>query len=224
MLKIEFLRIKDSGSQAADSNGGAETASKTVATTPNSSETSPPDRLAEVHQTLVALQGLFEEQISNNQCQKEQFDALYEEMVGYKDNFILEEFHKPVISALLPVYDSFVALESQLGGILDAQEEVRSGKLTQFQQNLENTRHQLLEALRRLEVEPYPDPESRRKLDKELHRTIEVIEVDTAEKDFEVETSHRTGFFWRGKVFRPEDVTIYRYKPPKTEEGEETNG
>lgn len=221
MLKIEFLRIEDSGSQAADSNGGAETASKTVATTPNSSETSPPDRLAEVHQTLEGLQELFEKQISKGQ---QMFDALYEEMAGYKNNFILEEFHKPVISALLPVYDSFVALESQLGGILDAQEDVRSGKLTQFQQNLENTRHQLLEALRLLDVHPYPDPESRRKLDKELHKTIKVIEVDTAEKDFEIETSHRTGFFWRGKMFRPEDVTIYRYNPPKTEEGEETNG
>lgn len=223
MLKIEFLRIEDSGSQAADSNGGAETASKTVATTPNSSETSPPDNLAEVHQTLAALRGLFEEQISNNRCQKEQFDALYEEMIGYKDNFLLEAF-KPIIGSLLPIYDSFVSLKSQLDGILDDQEEVRSGKLTQFQQNLENTRDQLLEALRLLDVHPYPDPESRRKLDKELHRTIEVIEVDTAEKDLEIETSHRTGFFWRGKVFRPEDVTIYRYNPPKTEEGEETNG
>lgn len=224
MLKIEFLRIKDSGSQAADSNGGAETASKTVATTPNSSETSPPDRLAEVHQTLVALQGLFEESISKTTgVQKEQFDALYEEMRGYKDNFLLEEL-EPVLKSLLPIYDSFVSLISQLDGILDDPEEVRSGKLTQFQQNLENTRHQLLDALRLRDVHPYPDPESRRKLDKELHRTIEVIEVDTAEKDFEIETSHRTGFFWRGKVFRPEDVTIYRYKPPKTEGGEETNG
>ena len=219
MLKIEFLRIEDSGSQAADSNGGAETASKTVATTPNSSETSPPDRLVEVHQTLEGLQELFKKQISNGQ---QLFDALYEEMAGYKNNFILEEFHKPVISALLPIYDSFVALESQLGGILDAQEDVRSGKLIQFQQNLENTRHQLLEALRRLDVHPYQG--HREKYDRELHEAVKVIKVDTAEKDFEIETVHRSGFYWRGKVFRPEQVTVSRYNSPKTEEGEETNG
>ena len=35
ILKIVFLWIEDSGSQAADSNGGAETASETDATTPN---------------------------------------------------------------------------------------------------------------------------------------------------------------------------------------------
>lgn len=218
MLKIEFLRIEDSGSQAADSNGGAETASETDATTPNSSETSPPDRLAEVHQTLEGLQELFEKQISNGQ---QLFDALYEEMAGYKNNFMLEEF-KTVIRPLLPVYDSFVALESQLGDILDAQEEVRSGKLTDFQQNLANTRIQLLEALRRLDVHPYQG--SREKYDPKLQEAIEVIEADTAEKDFEIKTVHRSGFYWRDEEFRPEQVTIYRYNSPKTEEGKETNG
>lgn len=222
MLKIEFLRIEDSDSQAADSNDGAETASETDATTPNSSETSPPDRLAEVHQTLEGLQELFEKQIANSQ---QLFDLLHKEMTGYKNNFIHEEFYKPVIKNLLPVYDSFVALESQLGGILDAQEEVRSGKLTDFQQNLANARIQLLEALRRrpLDVRPYQG--SQEKYDEELQEAIEVIEVDTAEKDFKIETVHRSGFYWRDdEVFRLEQVTIYRYNPPKTEEGEETNG
>ena len=220
MRKIIFLQIEDSGSQAADSNGGAETASETDATTPNSSETSPPDNLAEVHQTLEGLQELFEKQISNNQCQ---FDALHKEMVGYKEEFIFK-FLEPVIRDLLPVYDSFVALESQLRDILNAQEEVRSGNLTDFQQHLENVRLQLVEALRRQHVLPYQNPESRKKLDEELHKTVDAIEVDTAEKHLEIATVHKSGFYWRGKVFRPAEVTVYRYNRPKTEEGEETNG
>lgn len=251
ILNMIFIWIEDSGSQAAGSNGGAETprafvrqflerwaadsngdaetASETTATTvpstlaePNSSETSPPDRLAEVHQTLVALQELFEQSSNNQQSQKEMFKMLHEEMTGYKENFVLEEFRKPAIRDLLPVYDSFELLESQLGGILNAQEEVRSEKLTDFQENLKNARFQLLDALEQLGVHPYDKPQE--KLDPKLHKAVEVIEVDTDEKDLEIATVHKIGFCLRGKVIRPEEVTVYRYNPPKTEEGEETNG
>lgn len=254
ILNMIFIWIEDSGSQAAgsnggaetprafvrqflerwaaDSNGGAETASETDATTvpstlaePNSSETSPPDRLAEVHQTLAALEELFKKQISNNQqSQKEMFKMLYEEMTGYKENFVHKEFHKPVIGDLLPVYDSFESLESQLRDILNAQEEVRSEKLTDFQENLKNARFQLLEALHRLGVRRYDNDKPQKKLDPKLHKAVAVSKVDTAEKDLEIETVHRIGFYFRGEVFRPEEVTVYRYNPPKTEEGEETNG
>lgn len=172
-----------------------------------------PDALAGIHQTLVGLQELFEKQISRNQSQTKMFDALYREMKDYKEDFLLEALHKPIIKDLLSVYDSFASLESQLAEMLNAVKRIRPKALDegllQFQQNLENARFELEEVLYRMDVTPYEEhPET---LDRQLHKTLKVIPADTPEQDWQVAEIHKIGFYWRGKVFRPEEVTIFRY-------------
>ena len=141
--------------------------------------------LTDIEQRLVALQELFEKQIARNQNQTEMFDKLHAEMKDYKESFLLEVLHKPIIHNLIQLYDSFVALESQF-------DDICSGK------------------------------------DKQLHKTRKVIPSDDPEQDQKIAEVHKIGFYWREKVFRPEEVTIYRYttstqQPNEIEHGSPSN-
>ena len=213
----------------------------------DASQTDPaaPEALETVNQSLLALQVLFEKQIARNQNQNQMFDAIYREMKDYKENVLLEAFHKPIIHNLIRFYDDFVVIESQLSGIIETFESAEtqsgstssglfnkkrphepsdvmaklSGDLSQFQINLENVRYELEEVLYRMDVTPYEEhPE---KLDRKLHKTLKAIPTDNPDKDRDVAEIHKIGFYWREKVFRPEEVTIFRYNE---KEEEVTNG
>ena len=161
-----------------------------------------------IQQSLAALQDSFEKQIARNQNQTEMFDKIYAEMKDYKESFLLEVLHKPIIHNIIQLYDSYVLLEDQLDVILNA-EAMLSDSLTQYRNNLENFRYKLEEVLYRLDVTPYA--ESSTTLDKQLHKTRQTVSTDDPELDKTIAEVHKIGFIWREKVFRPEEVTIYRY-------------
>jgi molecular chaperone GrpE (heat shock protein) len=191
--------------------------------------------LTEMNQTLAALQDLFEKQITRNQNQTQMYDKMYAEMKDYKESFLLEVLHKPVIHNLIQLYDSFISLESQLDDILIGKEErTLLDQLSQYRNNLENFRFKLEEVLYRMDVTPYKDsPET---LDRQLHKTRKVLSSNDPEQDQKVAEVHKIGFNWRDKVFRPEEVTIFRYTPatqnpegtvsisPSGEKGGKTDG
>lgn len=168
----------------------------------------PDNEFSVIQQSLAALQDSFEKQIARNQNQTEMFDKMYAEMKDYKESFILEVLHKPIIHNLIQLYDSYVLLESQLDDILN-EEEVLSESLSQYRNNLENFRYKLEEVLYRLDVTPYS--ETSKTLDRQLHKTRRTISTDDPEQDMLIAEVHKIGFNWREKVFRPEEVTIYRY-------------
>ena len=272
---------------------------------------------AQTDQRLTDLHELFDKQIVRNQNQKQMFDTIYREMTSYKEDALLEAYHKPIIHNLIQLYDNLELVESQLEGIRKTFESLGSqsedvsgtfesfgiwfgglrgrereellkklrpsdeklatelegfgkvsedksspsqanteltdepaqfqkrqedrlylsqlkGELSQFQENLENVRYELEEVLYRMDVTPYEEhPE---KLDQKLHKTLKTTPTDDPDKDREVVEIHKTGFYWRERVFRPEEVTIFRYaqpagKPEETvvenptdEKGDETDG
>ncbi len=180
-----------------------------------------PNAISEVRQSLAALQDLFEKQISRNQNQTEMFDKLYAEMKDYKESFLLEVLHKPIIHNLIQLYDSFVSLESQFDDIGSGNDEDMKIVLTQYRKNLENFRFKLEEVLFRMDVSPYT--ESSDTLDRQLHKTRKVIPSDNPEQDRKIAEVHKIGFNWRGKVFRPEEVTIYRYNSTSQESDDNVN-
>ena len=217
--------------QPEDNNNIVETSAEMdggEATDPPAPEAEPavpqPDALSVVNQTLSELRELFEKQIARNQNQIQMFDKVYGEMKDYKENFLLEALHKPIVHNLIRLYDNFVLLESQLGGILDGirQKKTPFDELEQFYKNLENVRFELEEVLYRMDVEP--DEEHSEMLDRRLHKTLNVKPTDDPEQDRKLASVHKIRFNWREKVFRPAEVTIFRYTPPETEEGEETDG
>ena len=86
--------------------------------------------------------------------------------------------------------------------------------------NLTGFRHALTEVLARLEVESYEDrhdalrQEALQTLDAKLHRTIAVEPTDDPELNNRVARIHKHGFYWRERVFRPQEITVFRYKAP----------
>lgn len=178
-------------------------------------EVSQQGNLAQINQTLSTLQDLFDKQIARNQNQTEMFDKIYAEMKEYKESFLLEVLHKPVIHNLIQLYDSYVMLEMQLDDILSENEKMLPDELIQFRKNLENFRFILEEVLYRMDVTPYKD--SLDTLDRQLHKTRKVIPSDDPQQDQKIAEVHKIGFHWREKVFRPEEVTIFRYTPHKSE-------
>ena len=177
--------------------------------------------LTEINQSLAVLLELFEKHISGNQNQVQMFDKMYAEMKDYKESFLLEVLHKPVIHNLIQLYDSFISLESQLTKLIDENNDnTLLNELRQYSSNLQNFRFELEEVLYRMDVTPYQNsPDT---LDRQLHKTRKVISTDDPNLDQKVAEVHKIGFYWREKVFRPEDVTIYRYMA-STEKSENGN-
>ena len=90
--------------------------------------------------------------------------------------------------------------------------------LSEFRNNMENVRVELEEVLYRMDVEPYEQQaEQPKKLDRKLHKTIETIPTDDPDQHENVAEVRKIGFYWREKVFRPEEVDIFRYTPPVDE-------
>lgn len=226
-----------------DENGG--TVDETEPQVPTSEpDVLPPDTdvLASLHQHLTELHELFNNQIARNQNQKQMFDTIYREMKDYKENSLMEAFHKPIIHSLIQFYDNFRDVESQLNEISETTEtfgelfdevvgkqtrktltnelpkvwiELKA-RLSDFRNNMENVRIELEEVLYRIDVEPYA--EHLNKLDRKLHKTIKTIPTDDREQHQNVVAVHKIGFYWHEKVFRPEEVTILRYTPHTDEE------
>lgn len=201
----------------------------TLNTTPlDSQEAESSDAITEIRQTLASLHDLFDKQIARNQNQTQMYDKLYAEMKDYKESFLLEVLHKPIIHNLIQLYDGFILVESQLDELMMGEEDNNLfDELSQYQKNLENFRFKLEEVLYRMDVTPYKD--SLETLDRQLHKTRRTVPCDDPDQDQKVAEVHRIGFYWREKVFRPEEVTIYRFAPDTddssdNEKGDNTDG
>ncbi len=95
--------------------------------------------------------------------------------------------------------------------------------LSEFRNNMENVHIELEEVLYRMDVEPYEQQtEHLKKLDRKLHKTIKTIPTDDPDRHESVAEVRKIGFYWREKVFRPEEVDIFRYTFPADEESDGT--
>ena len=135
------------------------------------------------------------------------FDSLHQELAEYRDNFVRESLQKPVIRDLLILFDDLSAIENQLAEMASAKE-ARPADARAYD-NLRNVRHFVMEVLQRLEVTPI---EARPKVDRGLHRVIEVERTDSSEEEGQIVRRLRQGFLWRGKVLRPEEVVSKRFR------------
>lgn len=186
---------------------------------PKMSPNEPPS-LTEINETLSELRSLFESKIARDRSQSAMFDKFYQEMKGYKENFLLESLQKPLIKNLIMLYDDFTTLESQLDGLINENKHLHIESLKQFQSNLENFRHQILEVLYRMDAVSYEEKheEKLERLDRKLHKTLQVVPTDNPEDDGKIEHIYKTGFYWRDKVIRPEEVSIFKYQKDNKEE------
>jgi molecular chaperone GrpE (heat shock protein) len=150
-----------------------------------------------------------EEQLSairNSETVNQQiFDSLHDELLKYRDNFLHESLQKPFIHDLVLLFDDLTSLSDQLQ---KAAGKDALGYAAQWRNNLENAIHSLMEILHRFEVK---EIEPKEVVDRALHRVISFEPADFAEEDGRIVMRVRRGFFWRGKLIRPEEVVAKRF-------------
>ena len=135
------------------------------------------------------------------------FDTLHDELLKYRDNFLHESLQKPFIHDLVLLFDDLTGLSEQLrnAAAIDAE---RGGHAAQWSDNLENALHSLMEILHRFDVK---EIEAKETVDRTLHRVISFEPANFPEEDGRIVMRVKRGFFWRGKLLRPEEVIAKRF-------------
>ena len=170
--------------------------------------------------TLPRLIATLHEDLENrNGVNQKLFDALHEELRGYKDGFLLEVLHRPIIRDLILLYDDLSGIHRRTAAFLDG---FKSGSdspeaaatrkhLETLATNLDHTVVSLLEVLARMDVRRV-EP-SAGKLDKLNQRVLNVEPAACPEEDLTVAASLKPGFLWRERTIRAEEVVIKKWKP-----------
>jgi len=145
------------------------------------------------------------------------FDALHEELKGYRDGFLLEVIQKPLVRDLVCLYDDLSTIGRQItnfaGGASApdaAQSPVALDFLRNLGKNLDHAVDFLLEVMSRMDVkllEPAPG-----KLDKKNQRAVSVEHAELPEEDGEIIRRVKPGFTWRDRILRPEEVVVKKWK------------
>lgn len=169
---------------------------------------------AALQRALPSLMGAIQENLMQKNCvNQELFDALHGELRSYKDGFLLEVFHRPIVVDLITLFDDLSALHRQTAACV---EDPQSGpaatavQLRNFNTNLDHILHSLLEILARMEVQRLEA--STGKLDKQKQRAVSVELADCKEDDQLISVSVKPGFRWRERLMRPEEVVIKKWK------------
>ncbi len=153
-----------------------------------------------------------------NVVNKAMFEALHSELKGYKDGFLMEALHRPIIRDLISIFDDTSDILRQLkvnilmqearggvtGGAIVLLENVSSACV-----NIEHNIGFVLEVLERMEVTMMPTNTG--KLDKQRQRANSVEPTDEAGMDQMVVKVLKRGFQWKDRVVRPEEVVIKKW-------------
>ena len=133
------------------------------------------------------------------------FDSLHDELLKYRDNFVHESLQKPFIHDLVHLFDDLTSLSEQLQS---ATHDSSRGSALQWRDNLGNAIHALVEILHRFEVN---EIEARETVDRTVHKIVSFEPAEFPEEDGHIVMRVRRGFFWRGKLIRPEEVIAKRF-------------
>jgi molecular chaperone GrpE (heat shock protein) len=154
---------------------------------------------------IASLKAMLEDERSRSERVREKaFDTLYEELKQYKEDALFQA-EKPLLLDLLLFYDSMLWFHKSLeerGGDAEAQVEG-------FQYLLD----ELIEVLYRRDVHP---TEAADFFDKSKHKAVKVVDVEERDGDQRIAQVLKRGFHRGGKVLRPEEVVIQRWKGGKT--------
>jgi hypothetical protein len=177
--------------------------------------------------TLPRLITTLHDDIENrNGVNQKLFDALHDELRGYKDGFLLELLHRPIIRDLIILYDDLSEIHRRTAAFLEgfkpgfdsAEVQAARNQLNVLATNLDHIVDSLLEVLARMDVRRL-DPSSG-KLDKLNHRVLHVEPAQYPGEDLTVSASVKPGFLWRERTVRPEEVIIKKWRPENAPNGD----
>lgn len=146
------------------------------------------------------------------------FAALHEELKGYKDGFLLDSVHRPIIRDLISLFDDVSEIQRQIGKAIaaavgyplcDGGTELVS-RLRTIEVNIEHNLGFITEVLNRLEVTLMAPHVG--KLDKQTQRAVAVELAEDPDEDGQVVRGVKRGFLWKDRLFRAEEVVIKKWK------------
>lgn len=162
--------------------------------------------------SMDRLEKLVEKKLHIESANQKLFDRLHAELKEYRDNFIFDALHRPLIKDLIAFHDDLDNLKQQIHGAgHGAAPEALEATLQTIRVNISHLQDFLMEIFRRLDVEDYETEGDR--LDLQHHKAVRQEAAATAEEDNFVTARLRRGFRWRGKVLRPEEVVIKKWRP-----------
>ncbi|MEQ1861718.1 MAG: hypothetical protein ABMA13_17505 [Chthoniobacteraceae bacterium] len=146
------------------------------------------------------------------------FAALHEELKGYKDRFLLDSVHRPIIRDLISLYDDVAGIQRQLATALATDADTQLcpasvemiAKLRTIEVNLDHHLGFITEVLNRFEVALMPPHTG--KLDKQTQRAVAVEPAEDPDDESLVVRAVKRGFLWKDRLFRAEEVVIKRWK------------
>jgi molecular chaperone GrpE (heat shock protein) len=169
---------------------------------------------AELPALIDGLQALVDQKNGLNQ---RMFDALHEELKGYKDGFLLESVHKPIIRDLMSLYDDLATIHRQMqDAVADAaklpspEADRLLTRLKTMDTNIEHNCEFIVEVLARLEVVMLPVGSG--KLDKHTQRAVAVELAEDPDDDSMIVRVAKRGFLWKSRVLRAEEVVVKKWK------------
>lgn len=174
----------------------------------------------EAQKDLPALAGELRSLVEQkNGVSLRMFDALHEELKGYKDGFLLESVHRPIIRDMISLYDDLAEIHRQIAAAISEPREGQElagctrallGRMKTMELNIEHNLEFIVEVLARLEVTPLAPGTG--KLDKRTQRAVAVELAEDPEADSTVVRSVKRGFLWKERVVRAEEVVVKKWK------------
>jgi hypothetical protein len=168
--------------------------------------------------TLPRLITTLHDDLENrNGVNQKLFDAMHEELRGYKDGFLLEILHRPIIRDLILLFDDLSDMHRRTAAFAEpSNPESRNlpaarEHLKVLATNLDHIVESLLEVLARMDVRRVPP--STGKLDKVNQRVLSVQPAASPAEDLVVAASLKPGFLWRERTIRAEEVVVKKWKP-----------
>jgi molecular chaperone GrpE (heat shock protein) len=166
------------------------------------------------HEVLPRIVSEIEEKFQNkNEINQQLFDALHQELKGYKDGFILEVLQKPMVRDLIALYDDFAEIRRQMEVFLTDLAAARipmRDNMTNMHVNLDHVMQFLVEIMARMEVVLMET--STGKLNKATQRAVSVELAESEAEDGIIVRNLKRGFMWRGRIVRAEEVVIKKWK------------
>ncbi|MDB6150382.1 MAG: grpE 2 [Chthoniobacter sp.] len=165
-------------------------------------------------QLIESLQAMLE---NRNGVSQRMFDALHEELKGYKDGFLMESVQKPIIRDLISLYDDLNKIHLQMKDaaadmtrVPGQAAAIAATRMKTMETNLEHHCEFLIEILARLEVTMMPVGFGR--LDKQTQRVVAIEIAEDPDEDMLVTKTLKRGFMWKDRVLRAEEVAMRKWK------------
>lgn len=164
------------------------------------------DSTAGVANDLAEIKRIMTDRLANDPAKEKAFDALYQELKQYKEDFLFQA-EKPLLLDLLLFYDSLNWFQESL-----VKQEMAPDVIADSFQYLID---EFIEILYRRDVNPLEPTEV---FDRKVHKAVKVEDTDDVDQDQRISQVLKRGFSRADRLLRPEEVVIQRAR--KARKGE----